>query len=60
MPAVQRELSYLVIGAMASETWADMDFSKNIEQAVALQDQGSDITIIEEKIWTRHLRPDPA
>jgi len=60
LPGVQPELNYLVIGAMASETWADMDFGRNIEQAMAYQNQGRDIVIIGEEIWMRQLRPDPA
>ena len=55
---VQPELDYLVVGAMASEAWADMDFARNVQQATDYQKEGRDIAIIGEEIWTRHLRPD--
>jgi len=58
LPEVQPELDYLVVGAMASESWADMDFARNVQQAIDYQKQGSDIAIIGEEIWTKHLRPD--
>ena len=58
VPAVQPELDYLVVGAMASETWADMDFGRNVQQAADYQNEGRDIVIIGEEIWTRQLRPD--
>jgi len=58
LPEVQPELDYLVVGAMASEAWADMDFARNVQQAMDYQKDGSDIAIIGEEIWTRHLRPD--
>jgi hypothetical protein len=57
LPEVKPELDYLVVGAMASETWADMDFARNLQQAIDFQKQGSDIAIIGEEIWTRHLQP---
>jgi len=55
---VQRELDYLVVGAMASEAWADTDFGRNVQQAADYQKEGRDIAIIGEEIWTRHLRPE--
>jgi len=58
LPEVQPELDYLVVGAMASEAWADVDFARNVQQAIDYQKQGHDIAIIGEKIWTKHLRPD--
>lgn len=58
LPEVQRDLDYLVVGAMASETWADMDFGRNVQQATDYQEKGCDIAIIGEEIWTRQLRPD--
>ena len=58
LPQVQPELDYLVVGAMASEVWADVDFARNVQQAIDYQNKGSDIAIIREEIWTRQLRPD--
>lgn len=58
LPEVQPELDYLVVGAMASEAWADMDFGRNVQQATDYQKEGCDIVIIGEEIWTRQLRPD--
>ena len=60
VPEVGPELDYLVVGAMASEVWADMDFARNVQLAAEYQEQGSDIAIIGEEIWTRHLRPETA
>jgi len=59
VPGVQPDLNYLVVGAMASEAWADTDFVRNIEQATNYQEQGHDVTIIDEEIWARHLDADP-
>jgi hypothetical protein len=58
LPEVRPELDYLVVGAMASESWADMDFARNVQQAIDYQNTGSHIAIIGEEIWTKHLRPD--
>jgi len=58
LPEVQPQLDYLVVGAMASEAWADMDFGRNVQQATDYQKEGCDIVIIGEEIWTRQLRPD--
>ncbi len=57
VPQVQRELDYLVVGAMAGEAWIDTDFGRNIEMAASYQNQGCDIAIVGEEIWTRHLDP---
>lgn len=60
LPAVEPDLDYLVVGAVASEGWADTDFARNVQQAMDYQKQGHDVTIIDEELWIRHLRPDLA
>lgn len=58
VPEVRPELDYLVVGAMASEAWADMHFARNVQQAADYQEKGHGIAIIGEEVWTRHLWPD--
>lgn len=57
IPEVQPQLNYLVVGAMAGTAWIDTDFGRKIELATGYQNQGADIAIIGEEIWTRHLDP---
>lgn len=60
VPQVQPDLDYLVVGAMASEGWADTDLIRNIEQAVNYQNEGHNIAIVDEEAWMKHLRFDPS
>jgi len=55
---VQPELDYLIVGAMASEAWADMNFARNLQQAADYQKEGRNIVVVGEEVWTKHLRPD--
>lgn len=54
-PRVSQKLDVLVIGTLASRDWRCTSHGRKIEQALALQQQGSPLLIITERHWREHL-----
>ncbi len=52
---VRKDLSYLVIGMMASHEWAHSTFGTKIEKAMEYRDKGRTIYIVGEEQWTKCL-----
>jgi len=54
---ITRQLSYLVIGTLASRDWAHTSHGRKIEKAVGYKDSGAPITIISEERWVEFINP---
>lgn len=48
-------LSYLVIGALASQDWIHTSYGRKIEKAIGYKRQGRAITVLAEERWTALL-----
>jgi NAD-dependent DNA ligase len=53
--SVRLDLNYLVIGTMATRSWANTSHGRKIEKAVEYKQDGSPIFIVSEEQWVRHL-----
>ncbi len=48
-PWITKKLDYSVVGTMSTRSWANTSFGRKIERAVALQQSGSPLVIIDER-----------
>ena len=52
---VNKEVQYLVVGALASRDWAHTSYGRKIEKAVKLREQGHSIQIVSEENWAQFV-----
>jgi len=52
---VTKDLSYLVLGTVASRDWVHTSFGRKIEKAMVYKSGGRGIAIISEDTWSRYL-----
>jgi NAD-dependent DNA ligase len=53
---VKKDLDYLVIGIVASDSWVNTSYGRKILKAVEQQDKGLKTLIVNEEMWTAVLR----
>ncbi len=54
-PNVTKKTTYLVIGEIGSQAWKHSSYGRKIEAAVAIRDEGAQLSIVTEPHWVAHL-----
>ncbi len=52
---INKNLNYLVIGALIEPSWIHSTYGRKIEKAVGYRDKGDDLCIVSERQWTAAL-----
>ena len=56
--SVNKNLDYLIIGALASRDWVATSHGRKIEKAFHYKEKGCQITILEEETWVKFINID--
>lgn len=59
LPAVSKQLDYLIVGGLGSQEWKHGSFGTKIEKALQLRGTGASVRIVAEDVWAGSLGATP-